>query len=167
MMSSVRRGKTGWLGRLGLGHRRDAAMHAPLLASRDLPPAPRDPETGAALPRSPAPLPEEALRFARHGEARAVDPVDEPEPQPAPANGAELRAMLAQVEERFSLREAIAHAKTAQRRLGDRLEPGRATPRLRLVEDSTVAEQPLVRADSEAALADALALLKRLHQTMR
>jgi chorismate mutase len=149
----MQRGGTGWLGRLALGARPVATARAPLLASRDLPPPPRDPETRLALPRSPDPLPEEALRFARHADMRAIAP------QSPPMAGNTLRDMLECVEERLSLRDAIAQAKEAQRRLAERLQ-GEDQVRIGRQAEAPPGQAPA--RDAEAALAEALAVLRLL-----
>ncbi len=76
--------------RFGGWRRRSEAVRAPIMASRDLPPL--DPLTHLALPRSPDPIPDEALVIARGAAAlRAVDATAEPDTKdegdaaPAPA----------------------------------------------------------------------------------
>jgi hypothetical protein len=168
-MRRVLRRKLGWLRRLAFGRREKGRLLSPRMARRGLPPAPLDPETRLPLPRSPEPLPEDALRFMRHGAPRAADPSPLvpaellPPPPPVLTPGAELRAMLDQVEDPFSLREAIEQAKEAHRRLAERLDAdrtARAPPRLAV--DPATPAAIAARREAEAALAEALALLKRI-----
>jgi len=123
-----------WLGRLGPRRRRTIAVPRPLVASRDLPPP-----VGfgpSVLPRSPDPMPEEALVFAQEAATRrrAAAPASGAEPMPpAPAlssiaTGADLRALLERFERTARRRQALDQAAQARSRLVERLAAGRALP---------------------------------------
>jgi hypothetical protein len=163
-MPRIQARKRSWLSRLTLRREREP-FRSPLLPSRDLPPPPHDPETDLTLPRSPEPLPDEALRFARRP--------DMPGPRPEiPATGAELRFLLEQVEERMTLRQAVEQAKDAQRRMMERMElaggnKGSARPQLRLVARDQLPAAVDPRRDLDVALAEALDVLRRLSALSR
>lgn len=171
-----------WLDRRGRSKHRAAYARAPIVASRDLPPL--DALTHLPLPRSPEPLPDEALVFALAAQ-KAADPAPEPEYPEAEsaaakadgftiATGADLRGMLDRFRKASKRREARDQAAQARARLVERLSAGRAgqsgVPPLRLV-GSDVA--PLLDDDAdldralEEALASALGTLRRLSELTR
>lgn len=174
-----------WLDRFGGWRRRSEAVRAPIMASRDLPPL--DPLTQLALPRSPAPMPDEALVFARGAARRAVESSarDESEPAPAPlpapalsiVEGADLRAMLQRIEQSSRRREALDQSAQARARLVERLSAGKAgfaaRPPLQLVggqqlppdkarDAHEAAHQASLEQAMDEALASALGILKQL-----
>lgn len=115
----------GWFDLRGARRRGTSAMRAPIMASRDLPPLP-------SLPRSPDPLPEEALLFARGAAQRTAEQVADPSddagagtPRPALsiADGVDLRAMLNRVVEASRRRDQAAQARD---RIVERLSAGKA-----------------------------------------
>ncbi len=179
-----------WLDRFGGLRRRSEAARPPIMASRDLPPL--DPLTRLALPRSPDPMPDEALVFARGAALRAVETnaKDEnetaPAPAPAPAlsivEGADLRAMLERIEQSSRRREALDQSAQARARIVERLSAGKAglgmRPPLQLVggqkmpadalrESHEAAHQAGLEQAMDEALASALGTLKQLSELPR
>lgn len=176
--------KMTWLGRLGGWRRRGGTARAPIVASRDLPPL--DPMTLLALPRSPAPLSDEALVFARDAARRvarslpqARDGGEDAEPLSI-AEGADLRALLDRVRQSDRRRKAIDQANQARKRLVEQLNAGKAgaRPALQLVADRQ-AKIAAIGADSRSAeeldldralqeaLTSALGTLKQISELSR
>ena len=158
-----------WLDRLGGWRRRSATARAPIVASRDLPPL--DPLTLLALPRSPEPLPDEALIFARGAAQRVMSSMPQPDGEAVPgaplsiAEGADLRALLDRVQQSSRRREALDQAAQARARIVEQLSAGKAgaRPTLHLVEDQQMPSVQREMANSDAqdaelerALEDAL-----------
>jgi hypothetical protein len=145
-----------WLERLAARGRRGAVVRAPIVASRDLPSL--DMAT-PVLPRSPEPLPEETLVFARGTALRAVESGDEPiteaEAPPAPsiAAGADLRALLDRVQQASRRREALDQAAQARARIVEQLSAGRtgAKPVLALVEGQQLPVARTALSENESA----------------
>lgn len=159
-----------WLERIGGRRRRGDVARAPIIASRDLPPV--DPVTLLALPRSPEPLPDEALVFARSAAQRVVHSMpqtagDEEAGEPLSiADGADLRALLDRVRQSSRRREALDQAAQARSRIVEQLSAGKAgaRPTLQLVSDQQVQSEGAAPAspdveeiDLERALQEALA----------
>ncbi len=159
-----------WFERWGRRRTRTATRPRPIVASRDLPPL--DPTTRLPLPRSPEPLPDEALRFARHAARAQTDRPAEPEDAPplSIAEGADLRALLDRFRQASRRREALDQAYRARSRIVEQLAGGKsataARPALELVgaRASRPAPDNDARLDQamEDALADALHILRRL-----
>lgn len=131
-----------WLGRFGPRRRRTMAVPRPLVASRDLPPPVGF--ASSALPRSPEPMPEEALVFAQEAATRRRAPApscDAPSGNAVPgpgspalssiATGADLRALLERFERTTRRRQALDQGAQARNRLVERLAAGRALPAIR------------------------------------
>jgi hypothetical protein len=165
----------GWFERLGARRRQNGLSRAPIVASRDLPPP--------ALPRSPEPLPEEALVFARSAALRPTELDADPDgeaaqaPVPSIAAGADLRALLERVQQASSRREALDQAAQARARIVEQLSAGKAgaKPVLKLVESQQLptahatpsnAQAPIADLDEafEDALASALETLRQLSE---
>jgi len=159
-----------WLERFG-ARRRSAALRTPILASRDLPPL--DPVTQLALPRSPEPLPDEALIFAREAALRVREAtVGTPDEALSIAEGADLRAMLERIEQAGKRREALDQAAQARARIVERLSAGKAAiaeaPPLRLVESQKMAPaEPDLDKAMEEALTSALGTLRQISALTR
>lgn len=149
------------------GRRDDAAMAPmPLIASRDLPAA------GLALPRSPEPMPDEALIFAQSAARRAADADEGAAAVPAMATGADLRAMLERFERASRRKQALDNAVQARARIVERLAAGKTgmRPALHLVGSgraTAAAEERRIDAAMDEALASALVTLKRLSGSNR
>jgi len=178
--------KVNWLDRFGGWRRRDAAVRAPIMASRDLPPL--DPVTQLALPRSPEPLPDDVLIFARGAAQRVANSMaqtgsdDQTEAgQPLSiAEGADLRALLDRVQRSSRRREALDQATQARARIVDQLNAGRAgaRPTLHLVENRQTSSAPQAGSQGdvedealeralEAALNSALGTLRQISELSR
>lgn len=159
-----------WLERFG-ARRPSAAARTPILASRDLPPL--DPLTQLPLPRSPEPLPDEALLFAREAALRVKDATtDAADTGMSIADGADLRAMLERIERAGKRREALDQAAQARARIVERLSAGKAAmadaPPLRLVETQKVAhDEPDLEKAMEEALVSALGTLRQISELPR
>jgi hypothetical protein len=143
-----------WMGRFGRRGGSEAAR-APLIASRDLPSPhmPMQPQ----LPRSPEPMSDEALQFARDAARRPL-PVDMEPDTPVPgasiATGADLRAMLERFERSSRRRQAVEQAAHARARLVEGLAAGKAN----LPGKDATARQPALRVVREGNPADAAKL---------
>lgn len=175
--------RVNWLGRLGGWRRRSAAGRAPIMASRDLPPL--DPVTLLALPRSPEPLPDDALIFARGAAQRVANSIPQTgsdseteagEPLSI-ADGADLRALLERVQRSSRRREALDQATQARTRIVEQLSAGKAgaKPTLQLVGDQALPQDRIAAANSqvdetdldralEEALTSALGTLRQISE---
>lgn len=172
-----------WLDKLGGWRRRSAVVRAPIVASRDLPPL--DSATLLALPRSPEPLSEEALLFARGAAQRVAnsmpqtgdnDQSETGEPLSI-VDGADLRALLDRVQQSSRRREALDQATQARTRIVEQLSAGKAGARLtlQLVGDQALPQEravPTRSKDDDAdldraideALASALGTLRQISE---
>ncbi len=154
--------------------RRAEGLRAPIVASRDLPP----------LPRSPEPLPDEALVFARRAAHAAPRHDDTPVEGPALsiAEGVDLRAMLSRVMEASRRREPRDQTAQARARIVERLSAGKQGlgngTTLQLVKGQRLATAPETdtRRDDDAdridlamkeALTSALGTLRQLSDLSR
>lgn len=169
-----------WLGRLG-GRRRAPGAPVPLMPSRDLPPV--DGFTRLPMPRSPEPMPDEALVFAQGATRRALHVVESPEAEDMPvpaassiATGADLRAMLERFERAHRRRQALSQSAQARSRIVERLSAGKAAsrPALQIVgagglssAQAAAEDERRIDAAMEEALASALVTLKRLSALAR
>ena len=179
--------KLTWFDRFGGRRRHSESQRMPIMASRDLPPL--DPHTQLALPRSPEPMSDEALMFAR-GAALREGTQDEGEaaPNAAPesalsiAQGADLRAMLERIEQSSRRRQALDQAAQARARIIDRLSAGKAglsgasplqlvggqqMPADKLRESYEAAHLANLEKAMDQALASALGTLKQLSKLAR
>lgn len=173
-----------WLERLGGRRRRGTVVRAPIVASRDLPPI--DPVTLLALPRSPEPLPDEALVFARGAAQRVAESMpqtssdDETGEPLSIADGADLRALLDRVRQSSRRREALDQAAQARSRIVEQLSAGKAGARatLQLVSGQQLQSEEVVLASTdvedgeldrafEEALASALGTLRQISELSR
>ncbi|HEY1125433.1 MAG TPA: hypothetical protein VGE65_07350 [Sphingobium sp.] len=173
-----------WLERLGRRRRRGNVVCAPIVASRDLPPI--DPVTLLALPRSPEPLPDEALVFARGAAQRVADSMprtsgsEEISEPLSIADGADLRALLDRVRQSSRRREALDQAAQARSRIVEQLSAGKAgaKPTLQLVSDRQLQSEGTVLASTDVedidldralqeALASALGMLRQISELSR
>jgi hypothetical protein len=164
-MARMQSRSAGWLGRFRLGWQADDAMGPQSRADLDLPPAPFDPDTQLALPRSPEPLPDEALRFARSARARDGQAAQPAAGEKSMAAGTDWLLPLADEDEQhFSLHQAVEYAREAQRRVAERLDPREPEWPIPWLASTRPAASVGTMRDAEAALTDALALLRTLSE---
>lgn len=165
-----------WLERFAGGRRRKAPPQRLLVPSRDLPPV--EARLGLALPRSPDPLSEAELRFARRAASRSAMALarsgraaDSSDICPAPsiATGANLRVLLERFEQVAATNEPQDQLAGAHNWCGAQRERPAS---LRLVSADPAAPAPKEAASKvdrtvEAALATALDRLRALSDPAR